>query len=109
MIIFSIKFLLYDLLNIKGGITVGPDSVGKNLTSEAMVFEGGKTMTSTDIAVASGFCENIGNKERVRHITEVVRIGSLEDIKRKIEAAVDRMKVRFENLKFLQIDSEVNP
>ena len=71
-----------------------PDSVGKHLTSEALVFEGGKTMTSTDIAVASGLCENIGNKERVRHIEEHVRIGPLKDIKRKIEAVVNRMKVR---------------
>lgn len=80
----------------QGGIAVGPDSVGKDLTSKALVFEGGETMTSTDIAVASGFCEDIdiGDKERVKHIPEDVRIGSLKDIKRKIEAAIDRMKVR---------------
>lgn len=50
-------------------------------------------MTSTDIAVASGFCD-IGDKERVKHIPEEVRIGALSEIKRKIEAAIDRVKVR---------------
>ena len=50
-------------------------------------------MTSTDIAVASGFCNNIGDKQRVKHITEDVRIGALKEIKRKIESAVDRVKV----------------
>ena len=50
-------------------------------------------MTSTDIAVASGFCDDIGNKERVKHIPEEVRTGSLKFIKKKIEAAIDRVKV----------------
>ena len=62
------------------------------LTSEALVF-GGETMTSTDIAVASGFCD-IGDKERVKQLTEEVRTGALAEIKRKIEAAIDRVKVR---------------
>ena len=51
-------------------------------------------MTSTDIAVASGFCDDIGNKERVKHIPEEVRTGSLKFIKKKIEAAIDRVKVK---------------
>lgn len=50
-------------------------------------------MTSTDIAVASGFCDDIGDKERVKHIPEEVRTGSLKFIKTKIEAAIDRVKV----------------
>ena len=75
----------------QGGVTVGPLSVGFKLHSEALVF-GGKTMTSTDIAVASGFCD-IGDKERVKHIPEEVRIGAIVEIKRKIEAAIDRVKV----------------
>ena len=52
-------------------------------------------MTSTDIAVASGFCDDIGDKERVKHIPEEVRTGSLKFIKKKIEAAIDRVKVLF--------------
>lgn len=78
--------------NHQGVITVGPDSVGKNLTFEALVFDGGKT-TSTDIAVASGFYDYIGDKEKVNVIPEDIRIRSLQEIKRKIEAAIDQMKV----------------
>lgn len=74
-----------------GVTTVGPLSVGFELHSKALVFGGG-TMTSTDIAVASGFCD-IGDKERVKHISEEVRIAALVEIKRKIEAGMDRVKL----------------
>jgi len=79
-----------------GGITVGPSSVGYKLTTEALVF-GGSTLTSTDIAVASGLCDDVGDKEKVKHVAEEVRIGALEEIKRKIETAVDRVKVSGED------------
>ena len=75
----------------QGGVTVGPLSVGFKLHSEALVF-GGEKMTATDIAVASGFCD-IGDKERVKHISEEVRTAALVEIKRKIETAIDRVKV----------------
>ena len=88
-------YLAYSCVHVislhQGEITVGPSSVGFKLTSEALVFNG-KTMTSTDIAVASGFCD-IGDKERVKYITEEVRIKALAEIKRKIEATIDRVKV----------------
>ena len=57
---------------------------------------GGNTMTSTDIAVASGLCDDVGDKEKVKCIPEDIRIGALEEIKRKIETAVDRVKVLLE-------------
>lgn len=75
---------------LQEGITVGPLSVAYKLKTEALVF-GGKTMTSTDIAVASGLC-NIGDKERIKDIPKDVRVGAMAEIKRKIEAAVDRVK-----------------
>lgn len=86
------KDLVYIICTLQDGIVVGPSSVGYKLTTEALVF-GGDIMTSTDIAVASGLCDNVGDKERVKHITEDVRSGALEEIKRKIETAVDRVKV----------------
>ena len=85
---------------VQGGITVGPSSVGYKLTTEALVF-GGSTLTSTDIAVASGLCDDVGDKEKVKHVAEEVRIGALEEIKRKIETAVDRVKVFTKVLKYL--------
>ena len=50
-------------------------------------------MTSTDVAVASGLCDDVGDKEKVKQISEGVRIGAMEEIKRKIESALDRVKV----------------
>lgn len=50
-------------------------------------------MTSTDVAVASGLCDDVGDKEKVKQISEDVRIGAMEEIKRKIESALDRVKV----------------
>ena len=72
-------------------MTVGPLSVGYELTSKALVF-GGEVLTATDIAVACGLCD-VGNKERIQHLTDEVRTGCLEEMKRKIEAAVDQVKV----------------
>ena len=77
---------------LQTGVSVGPSSVGYKLTTEALLF-GGSTMTATDIAVASGLCDNVGDKEKVKEIPEEVRIGALEEIKRKIETAVDQVKV----------------
>jgi len=39
-----------------GSCTVGPDSVGYKITSEALIF-GGKTLTATDAAVAAGLAD----------------------------------------------------
>ena len=50
-------------------------------------------MTSTDVAVASGLCDDVGDKEKVKQISEGIRIGAMEEIKRKIESALDRVKV----------------
>src|SRR5699024_3490269 len=36
-----------------GGVTVGPNSVGYDLTSQALCF-GGETTTATDVAIALG-------------------------------------------------------
>ena len=79
---------------VQVGVTVGPSSVGYKLTTEALVF-GGNTITATDVAVASELCGNIGDKERTRNIPKDVRVGALEEIKRKIENAVDQVKVSY--------------
>ena len=50
-------------------------------------------MTSTDVAVASGLRDDVGDKDKVKQISEGVRIGAMEEIKRKIESALDRVKV----------------
>ena len=74
-------------------VTVGPSSVAYKLMTEALVF-GGKIITSTDIAVAFGLCE-IGDKERTKDIPEVIKDGAMAEIKKKIEAAIDLVKVSY--------------
>ena len=68
------------------GITIGQTS-----TTEALVF-GGKATTATDIAVASGFSD-LGDKEKVKHLSQKCKKGALEDVKKKIQAAIDQAKV----------------
>lgn len=73
-----------------GRISVGPDSVGYRLTNDALVF-GGDVLTTTDIAVAAGLAD-IGDRSRVTHLDATLIKGSLTEIRRKLEEAVDRMK-----------------
>ena len=49
-------------------IVFGPESVGSELTRHALVF-GGDTLTATDVAVAMNPRLEIGDRQRVRHIT----------------------------------------
>jgi N-methylhydantoinase A/oxoprolinase/acetone carboxylase beta subunit len=70
--------------------TVGPDSVGYELSSKAMVF-GGNVLTATDIAVAVGRME-IGDPALVSHLSreDVKQIDAL--IQTMIADAIDQMK-----------------
>jgi N-methylhydantoinase A/oxoprolinase/acetone carboxylase beta subunit len=64
--------------------------VGYRILEEARVF-GGDTLTATDIAVAAGQCD-IGDRERVGDLAAELVESSLDEIHRKIETAIDRMK-----------------
>ena len=71
-----------------GSVTVGPDSVGYQLTSEALVF-GGDALTATDIAVAAGRAE-IGDPGLVRHLDGDLVRAALERIATDAADAVER-------------------
>lgn len=73
-----------------GRVTVGPDSVGYELTRRALVF-GGDTLTATDIAVAAGRAE-IGDPARVAHLDRALVDAALEEIQRMLELGIDRIK-----------------
>ncbi|MEM6832006.1 MAG: hydantoinase/oxoprolinase family protein [Pseudomonadota bacterium] len=73
-----------------GAITVGPRSVGYNLVEEALVF-GGRTLTASDIAVASE-CADIGDARRVKHLDEIMVSRARQAIRKLLEDGVDRMK-----------------
>jgi N-methylhydantoinase A/oxoprolinase/acetone carboxylase beta subunit len=70
--------------------TVGPESVGYELTARARVF-GGAELTATDVAVAADQAR-IGDVERVSHLDRELVRSTLAEIKTRIAEAVDRMK-----------------
>ncbi|KAK6387588.1 hypothetical protein LTS17_000857 [Exophiala oligosperma] len=79
-----------------GKIRVGPQSVGNDILTKALVF-GGDTTTATDIAVAAGKI-NIGSRSLVSHIDhDVVRQTQLH-IKSLLEEAIDTVKTSPEPL-----------
>jgi N-methylhydantoinase A/oxoprolinase/acetone carboxylase beta subunit len=72
------------------GVTVGPDSVGFRLRSEGLIF-GGETLTTSDIAVASGQA-TFGDPARVAHLAPALVAEARGAIDRLIDDAIDRMK-----------------
>ncbi|MGH8896283.1 MAG: hydantoinase/oxoprolinase family protein, partial [Egibacteraceae bacterium] len=78
------------LVRDEAELAVGPDSVGYELDSRALVF-GGDTTTATDLAVAGGLAA-IGDPARVANLDpDLVRRG-LEWIERAVDETVDRMR-----------------
>lgn len=74
----------------KDPLKVGPQSVGYELTTKALVF-GGDTLTTTDIIVASG-SEDIGDKSAISGLDSGFVKSVQERIMEMVTVAVDRMK-----------------
>lgn len=74
-----------------GRVTVGPDSVGYQVTSKAFCF-GGDTLTATDIVVAKGLVEGVGDADLVAGLDADLVEAAYTEIARIIEDAVDAMK-----------------
>lgn len=74
-----------------GSVTVGPDSVGYEITKKALLF-GGDVLTATDIAVRLGMVE-LGDASKVAHIPEELAKKALATIGTLVEDAIDSMKV----------------
>lgn len=72
------------------GLTLGPDSVGYELASRALVF-GGEVLTATDLVVAAGLAD-VGERSRVASVEGGLVERGLELIEGTIAEAVDRMK-----------------
>ncbi len=73
-----------------GDFRVGPESVGYRITGEALVF-GGKTLTATDVAVASGFSA-LGEPERVSGLEKKMVQRVAQRIAVTVEEVIDRIK-----------------
>jgi N-methylhydantoinase A/oxoprolinase/acetone carboxylase beta subunit len=69
---------------------VGPQSVGYELSTKALVF-GGDRLTATDIAVAAGLA-SIGDPSRVAHLDHGVVDRARNTIREMIERGIDRIK-----------------
>ena len=74
-----------------GTITVGPDSVGYEITKKALCF-GGDICTATDIAVRLGMAD-LGNKTLVACISKDFAIKAMDVIRTMCEDSIDAMKV----------------
>lgn len=70
--------------------TIGPESVGYQLTEKALVF-GGNTLTATDIAVALGIAE-VGDPSLVSHLDKQLMQKIYTAIVNDVEVAIDRIK-----------------
>jgi N-methylhydantoinase A/oxoprolinase/acetone carboxylase beta subunit len=84
-----------------GQLTIGPDSVGYELSEKALVF-GGSTLTATDIAVAAGHLE-LGDRSRVRNLPAALVERALTLIHETVETSVDRMKTSAEPIPVLLV------
>lgn len=74
-----------------GSVTVGPDSVGYEITSRALVF-GGDTITATDIAVRLKMAK-IGDPSLVESIEESFAVKAMDCIRNMLEDSIDAMKL----------------
>ncbi|UCC75123.1 MAG: hydantoinase/oxoprolinase family protein [Gemmatimonadota bacterium] len=99
------NFRMPDLISIALGggsivrrdpLAIGPSSVGARITDEAIVF-GGATLTATDLAVAAGRAL-IGEPARARALDPDLVERGLAEVRRRVEEAVDRVKLSAEPL-----------
>ncbi|KAH9941324.1 hydantoinase/oxoprolinase [Epithele typhae] len=84
-----------------GKVSVGPESVGYNLTRDARVF-GGNVLTTTDIIVASGRAE-LGDKALVSDVSADTVAQGVQRIKKLLENIIDKMKTSPEDITVLLV------
>jgi N-methylhydantoinase A/oxoprolinase/acetone carboxylase beta subunit len=77
-------------VRLDGGVAVGPDSVGYQLSREALVF-GGATLTATDLAVAGGRAK-VGDPGAVAGLDRETVRAALAHLDQRISEVVDRMR-----------------
>lgn len=85
----------------EGKITVGPDSVGYQIHTQAMIF-GGKIMTATDIAVRLGMAD-IGDPKLVADIPLETAEAAMAVMRKMVEDNVDKMKLSQEEVNIILV------
>ncbi|WP_374622264.1 hydantoinase/oxoprolinase N-terminal domain-containing protein [Devosia sp.] len=76
------------------GSSIGPQSVGYRIASEALVF-GGRTLTATDIAVAAGKA-SVGDAAKVAAIPSDVAKRAMAEMRERLHRAVERCRTSAE-------------
>lgn len=85
-----------------GEITVGPDSVGYKIQTEALVFNG-TVATTTDYTVAGDESINIGDRSKVQHLSPNGISSFKAKVKTMLEKVIDTMKTSPEDLPVLLV------
>ena len=85
-----------------GETTVGPDSVGYKIQTEALVFNG-NVATTTDYTVAGNESINIGDRSKVQHLSRSDISSFKAKVKTMLEKVVDTMKTSPEDLPVLLV------
>lgn len=85
-----------------GETTVGPDSVGYKIQTEALVFNG-NIATTTDYTVAADENSKIGDRSKVQHLSQSGIALYKAKVKTMLEKAVDTMKTSPEDLPVLLV------
>ena len=71
-------------------LRIGPQSTGFRLSTDALVF-GGRTLTTTDVAVAAGQAR-VGDPHRVESLDAHLVERVMAEMRTRLESAVDRIK-----------------
>ena len=90
------------IIRENGGIvSVGPDSVGYEITNKALVF-GGDTLTATDIAVRMGIAQ-VGDPSKVAHISQSLAEKAQARIIEMVEEHLDSIKTSGDDIDLILV------
>ncbi len=78
-------------VSMQYSVSVGPESVGYQLTTQAKIF-GGEILTSSCIAVATKMAD-IGNRDHVNDLPEKLLTSAKNEMQRLLEDLIDLVKV----------------
>ena len=85
-----------------GEVEVGPESVGYQVTEEALGF-GGDTLTATDIIVAKGLVDSVGDPQLVASLDPILVEKAYEKIVGMTEECIDMMKTSRDDVEVILV------
>ena len=81
---------------------MGPESVGYQVTEEALCF-GGDTLTATDIIVAKGLVDSVGDPQLVASLDPILVEKAYEKIVGMTEECIDMMKTSRDDVEVILV------